>query len=428
MRVVMFVRNDLSADARVLKEAATLAAAGHVVTLIGALPPDSPVAHDRSARDGFDVLRVRLPRYRGWWRWVRAPWRLVDRMRRSVRSAPRAAGPARLDTLDWLAAWWLGNLGWARAAGRAAPAADVYHGHDLTGLPAAVEAARRHGGRVVYDSHELFLASGSFLGRPRWAISRIDRQERRWAAAATALVTVNHALAERLGPRLGIGRIVVVHNCPPRPVVAPPATDRIRTAAGIPDEAPVVLHHGSYRAHRGLEVLGDAFLRPELADAHLVFLGFGPLRSELLGRATDPRAGGRIHVLDAVPLAEVVEWVASADLEGLLFQPEPLNHYLATPNKLFESLAAGVPVVGSDFPGIRGVLMDDPGGPLGAVCDPTDPAAVAAAIRSILDLSPEARAALRDRCRRAALERWNWETESAKLVALYADLEREMAA
>lgn len=133
-------------------------------------------------------------------------------------------------------------------------------------------------------------------------------------------------------------------------------------------------------------------------------------------------------MLDAVPLAEVVEWVASADLEGLLFQPEPLNHYLATPNKLFESLAAGVPVVGSDFPGIRGVLMDDPGGPLGAVCDPTDPAAVAATIRSILDLSPEARAALRDRCRRAALERWNWETESAKLVALYADLEREMAA
>jgi glycosyltransferase involved in cell wall biosynthesis len=428
MRVVMFVRNDLSADARVLKEGATLRDAGHQVTLIGALPADSSVERDRATRDGVDVLRVRLPRYRRWWRWVRAPWRLFERLGRRLRRSPVVLGPGRLDTLDWLATWWLGNLGWARAAARAAPVADVYHGHDLTGLPAAVEAARRNGGIVVYDSHELFLESGSFLGRPRWALRRIDRQERRWAARASALVTVNDALAERLGPKFGVPRVVVVHNCPPRPSGDRPESDRIRIAAGIPAGMPVVLHHGSFRAHRGLEVLADAFLLPELADAHLVYLGFGPLRDRLLARAADPRARGRIHVLDAVAPADVVEWVASADLEGLLFEPVPLNHYLATPNKLFESLAAGIPVVASDFPGIRHVLLDDPDGPLGAVCDPTDAAAIAAGIRSILDLPPEARAALRGRCHRAARDRWNWEMESAKLVALYAELERESAA
>jgi glycosyltransferase involved in cell wall biosynthesis len=420
----MFVRNDLAADARVLKEAATLSAAGHAVTLIGALPPESPVASDVARRDGFEVLRVRLPRYRRWWRWVHAPWLLVERAGRRVRPRPPVAGPARLDTLDWLAVWWLGNLGWARAAGRAAPPADVYHGHDLTGLPAAVEAANRNGGRVVYDSHELFLASGSFLGRPRWALARIDGQERRWARRAVALVTVNEALAERLAPRLAARRVVVVHNCPPRPVGEMPVSTRIRAATGIADRAPVVLHHGGFRAHRGLALLADAFLRPELADAHLVFLGFGPLRDELVARAADPRAGGRIHVLDPVPPAEVVEWVASADVEALPLQPEPLNYYLSTPNKLFEALAAGVPVVASDFPGIRSIVVDDPDGPLGAVCDPTDPAAIAGAIRTVLDRSPEARADLRVRCRRAAFERWNWETESARLVDLYADLAR----
>ncbi len=422
----MFVRNDLSADARVLKEAATLAAAGHRVTLIGALPPESTVAQDRSTRDGFEIRRLRLPRYRRWWRWLRAPWRLVDRIRRMLRPAPRALGPARLDTLDWLAAWWLGNLGWARAAGRAAPPADIYHGHDLTGLPAAVEAAKRQGGRVVYDSHELFLASGSFIGRPRWALRRIDRQERRWSAGVAALVTVNDALAERLGPRLAIERVVVVHNCPPRPATDLPAADRIRVAVGIAPGTPVVLYHGGFRAHRGLDVLADAVLRAELADTHLAFLGFGPLRDGLVARAVDPRAGGRIHVLDPVPPAEVVEWVASADVEAMPLQREPLNYYLSTPNKLFESLAAGTPVVASDFPGIRGVILDDPEAPLGAVCDPADPAAVAAAIRSVLDLPPAARDDLRARCRRAARERWNWETESAKLVALYADLEGEL--
>ena len=104
-------------------------------------------------------------------------------------------------------------------------------------------------------------------------------------------------------------------------------------------------------------------------------------------------------------------------------QPWPPNHVLSTPNKLFESLAAGVPVVSSDFPARRRILMDDPDGPLGAVCDPTDPDAIATAIRSIIELGPAARAELGRRCLRAARDRWNWETESARLVKLYASLD-----
>jgi glycosyltransferase involved in cell wall biosynthesis len=100
---------------------------------------------------------------------------------------------------------------------------------------------------------------------------------------------------------------------------------------------------------------------------------------------------------------------------------------LSTPNKLFESLAVGLPVVSSDFPERRSIVMDDPDGPLGALCEPTDIGSIAAAIRSILDLAPVERADLRARCLRAAHERWNWETESAKLVALYASLADELA-
>jgi glycosyltransferase involved in cell wall biosynthesis len=80
-------------------------------------------------------------------------------------------------------------------------------------------------------------------------------------------------------------------------------------------------------------------------------------------------------------------------------------------------------VVSSDFPARRQIVLDDPDGPLGAVCDPTDPRAIARALGSILGLSPADRDALRARCLRAAHERWNWEMESAKLVGLYASLE-----
>jgi glycosyltransferase involved in cell wall biosynthesis len=412
----MYVRNDLSAEARVLKEATSLAAAGHRVTVIGALPPEAAASIDRETTDGIDRIRVRLPRWRRWWRWVRAPSRAWTRLRRR---------PIRMDSLDWLAMWRFGNLGWARAAAAAAPPADVHHGHDLTGLPAAARAARRDGARLVYDSHELFLDSGAVSGRASPAVAWLDRLERRLAAGADALVTVNDALAERLGPRLGSPRVVVVHNCPPRPTSGDPADDRLRRALDLGPAVPLVLYHGGFRPARGLEPLLKAIARPELAGVHLALLGFGPLRQRLVEAAADPAAGGRIHVLDPVSPADVVSWVASADVAAMPIQPRPLSYHLATPNKLFEALAAGVPVVGPDAPGFRTVVLGDPDGPLGALCDPTDPASIAAAIRAILDPPAIERAALRARCRRAAVDHWNWETEAAKLVALYAELEAE---
>ena len=108
-------------------------------------------------------------------------------------------------------------------------------------------------------------------------------------------------------------------------------------------------------------------------------------------------------------------------------QPVTANERLSTPNKLFESMAVGLPVVSSDFPERRRIILGDPEGPLGAVCDPTSPEAIATAIRSILDLPPAERAALRSRILRAAHERWNWETESARLVALYEELAAELS-
>jgi len=123
-----------------------------------------------------------------------------------------------------------------------------------------------------------------------------------------------------------------------------------------------------------------------------------------------------------VPPDDVVDWIAGADVAAMPIQPSSLNHLLSTPNKLFESFAAGVPVVSSDAPVRHRIVIDDPDGPLGAVCDPERPASIAAAIRSILDLPQAARADLRARCLRAAMERWNWETESARLLDVYRGL------
>jgi glycosyltransferase involved in cell wall biosynthesis len=154
-------------------------------------------------------------------------------------------------------------------------------------------------------------------------------------------------------------------------------------------------------------------------------MGFGPFRADVETLAADPRFGGRIHFLPPVPPLEVVRWVASVDVAAMAIQPHNYSYQLSTPNKMFEAFAAGVPVAGSDFPGFRSIVAENPEGPLGELFDPTSPASIGAAIRRILDLSPEAYAALGARCKAAARECWNWETEVARLVDLYRDLEPE---
>jgi glycosyltransferase involved in cell wall biosynthesis len=303
-----------------------------------------------------------------------------------------------------------------------APEADAYHAHDLSALPAAVVAARFHPAWAIYDSHEIFLDSGSNATRPAWARAMFARWEASLAQRTDALITVNEALAEVLSERLRPRRVAVVHNCPPR--WDPPADrpDHLRQAAGIPAEAPVVLYHGAFTAHRGLETMAAALLEPGLREAHGVYLGYGSLHAQLLKLTEQPDLEGRLHVLDAVPPDVLIPWVASADVDVMALEASTLNHYLSTPNKLFEALAAGTPVVASDFPELRRILQPEVGGPLGELCRPDDVADVARAIRAILELEPAARAALRRRCLAAAHDRWNWETEASHLTELYARL------
>jgi len=457
VRVVMYVQNDATHDSRVLREAATLAAAGHTVTVMATTrTPDEPDG-SREERDGFSIFRVAIPA--GDRRGIeafRAPWRAIRPSLRAIGSAaargPAGAGsvarglvslavlapwlvlrgawvaivnrtlrrPIRIGWLEYLRRWRQETLGWCRAAVAHAPVADIHHAHDLEAVPAARSAARRDGGRSIYDSHEIFTEWGPHREQPGWLRRGLGAWERRLAGSAAAVVTVNEAIADVLRDRLSPSRLVVVHNCPSRWHPPDAAPDHLRRAAAIPPDAPIVLCHGNLMAGRGLEQTAAAMREPGLETAHLVFLGY---RVTVVDRLiADPATEGRVHYLPAVPPGDVVAWVAGADVDVMAIQPDDLNSRLSSPNKLFESLAAGVPVVSSDLPVRRRILVDDPDGPLGELCDPADPASIAAAIRRVLDVPPGERAARRARILRAAHARWNWEVEGAKLVALYDEL------
>jgi glycosyltransferase involved in cell wall biosynthesis len=276
--------------------------------------------------------------------------------------------------------------------------------------------------RLVYDSHELFIDTGTAVRLPRPARRLLKAYEARLARRAIVVITVNEGYAQVLKRRLRPRRLLIVRNCPPRWSPSTKALSRLRDQIGVPASQPVVLYHGMFSETRGIEQLADALMAPGLESTHAAFLGYGAMRAELQQLTVDPRFGGRLHLIDAVPPSELLDWVAGADADVIPLQRSTLNHWLCTPNKLWESLSAGVPVVVSDFPGMRRIVLDDPAGPLGAVCDPADPGSIAAALRTIIELPPGDRAALRARCLGAADVRWNWEAESSQLVRLYADL------
>jgi glycosyltransferase involved in cell wall biosynthesis len=461
----MFVLNDCRSDARVLREAATLQQAGHQVTIMARTTDPYAAAVEREVREGFEIVRV--PVASGALRWLliaRRPAALVRAILGSLRPPlPRTpgtkSGPIALALLfialvpvllaaglvtgvaviavrvapgartswsavRWRLQWRFSVVPWSRSAVDSAPPGDVLHAHDLPALPAAILARDRSGDRtspaVIYDSHEIFVEAGANAASPAAARRGLRNRERRLARHADALITVNEAVAAVLGEALDMtDRTVVVRNCIPR--WQPPASDPglLRSRAGIPADVPIALSHGSLVAHRGLERSIAALDEPELAGVHLVLMGQGRLSTSLAARAADPALGGRLHVLEAVPPEDLPSWIHGADVAVVAIEPNTLNHRLSTPNKLFEALGAGVPVVASDFPPIRHIVIDDPDGPLGVMCDPTDSESIAAGIRELLDLDQAARADLRARCLRAAHARYAWEIDAAALTALY---------
>jgi glycosyltransferase involved in cell wall biosynthesis len=211
-----------------------------------------------------------------------------------------------------------------------------------------------------------------------------------------------------------------VHVVPNYPELAASETVRdLRSLVGggsIPNRGPVVLYLGGLMAGRGLEQLVEAIGLARSSE--LVLLGDGPLASDLLRRAAVSGAADRVHLLGPVPPKDVIGYASSADVGVSPILPASLSYRYSLPNKLFQYMAAGLPVVASDFPQVREVVE---GARCGLVVDARRPEAIAAAIQRLADDPDEARAMGR-RGRAAVEERYNWPVAAAALRTAYAGL------
>jgi glycosyltransferase involved in cell wall biosynthesis len=409
-RAVLLVANAAAPYSRGLRVARSLSAAGWQVEIaaVGG-EDDSPLEE----RDGDVLIRRYVPSGR-WVRWAQRP-RAATSARRS-----RRIPALLLDRVRKTMFWPLPVRGWWATLRRELPPADLYHAFGILTISVASDLAadaRRRGraGRVVYDVIDVILDSNNYSRVPRPILATYRVRERRWVRRADAVVTVNDPIADHL-ERIWSLRIrpTILLNCQPRWLPPDPRPDLIRATAGIPPERRIVLFLGRLGRERGLEEAAEAVLA--VPDAALVMLGFGPWAEQLRARDAEPSFADRHYTLPAVHPDDVPAWTASADVSIIAVPANSLNQRLSTPNKFWESIAAGTPVVvGRDLEVMRGIVERDR---LGAIADPADPSDLARGLAEVLDQSPSELAAMRERAITVTRERYNWETAVIDYLAL----------
>ena len=286
--------------------------------------------------------------------------------------------------------------------------ADIYHFHDpeLVGMGILL---KMFGKKVIYDVHE--DVPKTILGKeylPTWTRELValfaDGFEKAAARMFDAIIPATDDIAAKFS---SCQRVVTVKNFPTlltsNPSGRTRCSDRFRSIyVGVLSEA------------RGIGKIVEALGHlQDLTGAELILCGdFSPAPYE-----AEVRQLPGFEKTDC--LGYVEHWKAQALLNEVdigLVCIQPVDQYLtALPTKLFEYMAAGLPVVASNFPLWREIVE---GNFCGLCVDPTDPRGIANAIRYLHD-RPDLRREMGLNGRQAVVEKYNWQAESQSLIAVY---------
>ena len=287
--------------------------------------------------------------------------------------------------------------------------ADIYHFHDpeLLGIALLLRVLTR--GKIIYDVHEDVpqqIAEKQWILKPlrRPISSLFNVVEKVISAGCDVVIPATESIARNFGDC----KLIVIHNYPDLRMFPD------RNAGSEDREGDRVIYIGGISRKRGIvEMIAALNCLRETAGVRLDLIGrFSS--SELVAETRLLPGFSLVDYRGSLPWHDAWEHAHGAMAGLVLFHPVP-NHTEALPNKLFEYMASGLPVIGSDFPLWRTILE---GNECGLTVDPLDTQAIAEAIAYLID-HPEEAEKMGYNGHRAVEEVYNWETEGKKLIDLY---------
>jgi glycosyltransferase involved in cell wall biosynthesis len=285
---------------------------------------------------------------------------------------------------------------------------NIYHFHDPELLPFGLLLSWT-GKHVIYDAHEDLprqILSKYWIPLPlRKVVSVVaERVENFIARRVSGVVAATPHIAARFS--LLNSRTVDINNYPLPDELAPPITPTVKKAQ--------VCYVGGISRIRGIRQLVEALqYAPEIKLVLCGRFSEPDLRAELEALP----GWSRVDYLGQVDRGELQQIMAESLAGIVTFLPLP-NHTDAQPNKMFEYMSAGLPVIASNFPLWREIVD---GARAGLCVDPESPTAIAAAImklRGDADLAEQ----FGVNARTAVLTRFNWPVEAQKLIKFYEEL------
>lgn len=304
MRIILSVTNDLVTDQRVHRSCMALVEAGHNVTLVGRLLPESlPINRPYHTRRMRLIFRKKAVFY--------------------------AEYNIRLFFLLLFSH------------------TDLFYANDTDSLPANYWASRIRRKPLFFDAHEMFPEVPELVGRPRvkafWT-----KIEDRYIPRVDAAITVCQSIADIYTQRYGI-QMQVVRNVP-LPRIAPITLNHPIDKQG----RNLLLYQGAVNLGRGIEPMLDTM--PLLPDCLFVIAGIGDKYNELQQQVIQHGLDNQIIFLGRLPLEELQQVTRQADLGISFLENLGLNYYYSLPNRISDFVQAGVPIVATDFPEIRRVI------------------------------------------------------------------------
>lgn len=231
----------------------------------------------------------------------------------------------------------------------------VVHCHDTLVLPVGAAIKLLTGARLVYDAHELESdknGQSKYLSKATLCIEKIF-----WGSV-DLFITVSESIERWYLQKLDRKNSIVVLNSPVLPrgpvVTSDYAPNYFRSLYGIENESKIFVYLGFLAEGRGIDLCLNAFAQIEASGAHVVFVGYGPLKDRITSFSM---SHSNIHLHPAVPHEDVVALIQSADIGLCFVENVSLSDYYCLPNKLFEYCFAGIPVLASKFPEIEQVVQ-----------------------------------------------------------------------